>query len=198
MDIRGLRTLNLLGTISFCLIGFLLASAQLYQIITIAYHFPDSDFSICMGLLALWYCIIIVFTICLYNYTVLGLDRGNYKVAKQWTLIGIFVGFAGGLIPLIIFIISYVSFDDAIRIAHSYPLYPQPAPIRFCISCKRQIPLDSKLCPYCGVKQSAIPPPSRSTTPPRQSIKPKPEKKQPNKSQPPPPPWWKDKNDRQK
>jgi hypothetical protein len=75
----------------------------------------DSEYSICYGLLLLWLCIILIFTALLFNYTVLGLDRGNYKAAKSWTLAGIIVGFAGGILPLIIFIISYVSFDDAVR-----------------------------------------------------------------------------------
>jgi hypothetical protein len=120
----------------------------------------DAEYNLCMGFIMLWIIIIIIFTMALYNFAVRGLDKGNYKVAKNWTLVGIIVGFAGGIIPLIIFIISYVSFDDAIRnqqfgqMQYRYPSYPMP--VRYCIKCKRQIPPDSRLCPYCGANQESM------------------------------------------
>jgi hypothetical protein len=178
MDIKGLRTLNLVGTILFCIIGIVLVSAQYYQLSQyrevqreigdLMGGTPDSDnsrdseYDFCIGLLILWLFIILIFTTLLFNYTVKGLDRGNYKAAKGWTLVGIIVGFAGGIIPLIIFIISYVMFDDAIRteqFGRTYYGYPHP-PYQFkdCNNCKKQIPSDSKLCPYCGVQQSPIQP----------------------------------------
>jgi hypothetical protein len=186
MDIKGLRSLNLVGTILFCIIGIALVSVQYIQlsqyreaqreiedtmgIIAGSDNSRDAEYNLCIGLLILWLITIVIFTIFLYNYTVLDLDRGNYKAAKQGTLEGIIVGFAGGIIPLIIFIISYVSFDDAVR-THKYgPAYygpPQPQfQIGFCVGCKKQIPFDSKLCPYCGAKQPPIQPHQKLPPPP--------------------------------
>jgi hypothetical protein len=157
MDVRGLRTLNLVGTILFCVIGLLIVSAYYYQLTRYSEarneiremmsqeggsdSTRESQYSVCMGLLLLWLCIIIIFTLLLLNYTVFGLDRGNYSSAKSWTLVGIIVGFAGGIIPFIIFIISYVSFDDAVRSKAilSHPNYqagpPGPDKTLFCRFC---------------------------------------------------------------
>ena len=116
MGVKTLKNLNLAGTILFGLIGSLLISSNFYTTYRYTIAFPEHyDSSLCMTLLLIWSLIIIIFSILLYNYAVLELDRGNYESAKRWTLIGIIVGFAGGIIPLILFIISYVSFDDAIR-----------------------------------------------------------------------------------
>ena len=187
MDIKGLRSLNLIGTILFCIIGIALISVQYFQLSyyrdvqseieemindpTISNNSRDSKYTLCIGLLILWLFIILIFTSLLYNYTVKGLDRGNFKAAKTWTLIGIIVGFAGGIIPLIIFIISYVSFDDAIRTQQysqmQYGYQPYSIPIRYCIKCKRQIPPESRLCPYCGAHQDTMEQPSKKTPPPR-------------------------------
>jgi hypothetical protein len=86
-------------------------------------------------------------------------------------LIGIIVGFAGGIIPLIIFIISYASFDGAIRTQQygqmQYGYQPYPIPTRYCIKCKRQIPPDSRLCPYCGALQDGKDQSSKKVPPPR-------------------------------
>jgi hypothetical protein len=158
MDVKGLRTLNLVGTILFCVIGLLIVSAYYIQLTRYSEarneieHMlspeggPDStresEYSFCKGLLLLWLCIIIIFTLLLLNYTVFGLDRGNYTKAKSWTLIGIIVGFAGGILPLIIFIISYVSFDDAVRskVMPPYP-YQQAEPSG---------PGEALFCRFCG------------------------------------------------
>ncbi len=181
MDIKGLRTLNLVGTILFCIIGITLVSVQYYQLYLYreaqreigdliggvggaleSDNSRDSKYAFCIGLLILWLFIIIIFTILFYIFIVKGLDRGNYKAAKEWTLVGIIVGFAGGIVPFIIFIISYVSFDGAIRNKQldqtQYSYSQQFGQARYCKSCRKQIPFDSNLCPYCGVQQSPLNP----------------------------------------
>jgi len=169
MDIKGLRTLNLVGTILYCLIGSFLAFVYYYETYSV-YTIFNRDITGCTISLIIWISILISFTIELFMKTVVGLDRGDYKTAKQWTLVGIIVGFMGGIIPLIIFIISYVSFDDAVRTQQFgppyYSYYQQPGQLRYCISCRKQIPVDSRLCPYCGRQQLPIhsyptPPPPR-------------------------------------
>jgi uncharacterized membrane protein len=130
MDIKGLRTLNLVGTVLFCILGIISAAmiyirTYLYMSAPIPWEGPfgssesngvsDSQFFSLMMLVILWLCVIIILTIILYIYTVKGLDRRRYKDAKFWTLIGCIFGLAGGIIPFIIFLISYVSFDDAVR-----------------------------------------------------------------------------------
>jgi len=160
MNIKGLRTLNLLGTILFCLIGNLLAFVYYYNSF-VTYRVFGEDVTICTILYLIWVCIILAFTVLFYKYTVLGLDNEEYQMAKRWTLVGVIVGFIGGIIPLIIFILSYASFDDAIRsqeMDQRYFYYPQQiGHFRYCNNCRRQIPFDSKLCPYCGVQQMPSP-----------------------------------------
>jgi hypothetical protein len=131
----------------------------------------DSEYNLCIGVLIVWLMIILIFTPLFYKYTVRDLDRGNYKVAKNWTLIGIIVGFAGGIIPLIIFIVSYASFDGALRTQQygqmQYGYQPYPTPNRYCSECKKQIPPDSRLCPYCGAHQDGKDQSSEEVPPPR-------------------------------
>jgi hypothetical protein len=169
MDVKGLRTLNYIGTTLFGLIGGLLAFINYYNYVS-SISFVEKDVSVCKILTIIWFCILISFTILLYKYAVYSLDRGEYRTAKTWTLIGVFVGFVGGIIPLIIFIISYVSFDDAIRTQQldqtQYSHSQQISEIRYCNSCRRQIPIDSNLCPYCGVQQSPIHPHRKPPPPP--------------------------------
>jgi hypothetical protein len=156
MDIKGLRTLNLIGTILYGLIGTLLVLAYYYQTYDIYSHF-NQDLTGCTIVLIIWLFILFTFSILLYQKTVVGLDRGEYKTVKQWTLVGVIIGFMGGIIPLIIFIVSYVSFDEAIRTQQynqaSLHSHPQQKQGRYCNFCKRQIPNDSRLCPYCGRTQ---------------------------------------------
>ena len=162
MNLKGLRTLNLIGVILFCIIGSLLALVNYYQYYEVATHFNE-DLTQCNMIFIIWIMIIILFTPLLYRYTVVALDRGEYKTAKSWTVVGIVIGFAGGIIPLVIFIVSFASFDDAVRSSqYGRPNYypsPPPSQIRYCNRCRRPIPFDSKLCPYCGVQQPPMPPP---------------------------------------
>jgi hypothetical protein len=163
MDIKGLRTLNRIGVFLFRLIGCIIPLPLLVGSI-------KTENYVWMGYAIIWICLILITAEVLYRFTVISIDRGNYQSAKFWTLIGIFVGVVGGIIPIIIFIISYVSFDDAIRTLYYSPnyqgYYQQLNPIKYCNSCGRQIPFDSKLCPYCGVHQSPINPHKRITPPP--------------------------------
>lgn len=181
MDIKGLRTLNHIGVFLFRLIGCIIP----LPILVGSYK---SENYVWMSYAIIWIILILITAELLFRFTVVGIDRGNYESAKFWTMIGIFVGVAGGIIPIIIFIISYVSFDDAIRAQQYGPAhygYPQqPSPIKYCNSCRRQIPFDGKLCPYCGVRQITMQPYNKSPHP-------KPEKTSSVEKQyriPPPPP----------
>ncbi len=183
MDIKGLRTLNHIGTFLFRLIGCVIPLPILVGSIF-------NENYVCISYVIIWIILILITAELLFRFTVVGLDRGNYESAKFWTMIGIFVGIAGGIIPIIIFIISYVSFDDAIRTQQYGPAYQgyyrQPSPLKYCNSCRRQIPFDSKLCPYCGVRQITMKPYNKPPPPP-----PKPEESIPVEKQhriPPPPP----------
>jgi hypothetical protein len=106
----------------------------------------------------IWLSVIFILGFLLFRYTVIGLDRGEYDKAKTWTLIGAIVGLLGGIIPFIVFIISYVSFDDAVQTYQMdktlYENTQKQTQIRFCSGCRRKIPFDSRLCPYCGVRTS--------------------------------------------
>jgi hypothetical protein len=157
MDIHGLRTLNLIGTVLFFIFGMLLSFA--YGFPFLIYMSSNGGFELLCGTMVLiWLCLIVILTTLFYKNTVLELDEENYDKAKHWTLIAVIFGWLGGIIPFIIFIISLVSFDDALRTQQSGPpvyyQYPPPQPfILLCNKCARPIPLDSKLCPYCGIKQ---------------------------------------------
>jgi hypothetical protein len=161
MDIKGLKTLNYIGTFLFRLLGslpplFILISAILYD--RDSFAFP----SIVM-ITVIWILAIIIIGEFLYRNTVWGLEDGNYDAAKTWIFIGIFAGIMGGIIPFIIFVISYVSFDEAVRRHENDPgkfnNLRKVNPITHCPGCTRQIPNDSKLCPYCGLVQSTVSPP---------------------------------------
>jgi hypothetical protein len=138
LDIKGLRTLTLAGTILFGLFNVLapLVIAVVY-IPLLMFGFEESSdiFSICIVILICWAIVMIFLTYMLYKNTVLGLDRGDFVTAKRWMLIGaicgfIFGGTSGlGIVTLIIFIIAYTSTDEAVRALY-YPqiMYYQPPP----------------------------------------------------------------------
>ena len=161
MDIKGLRTLNLIGTILFAIIGSIMVLVYtmwvniIFNRTILTSTASDSGYNTCVVLIFIWFSILFIFESLLYKYTVIALDLGNYKQAKRWTLVGIIVGFAGGIVPLIIFIISYVSFDEAIR--NQPKVHQYPSGNRYCNRCGKKIPFDSKLCPYCGLKQLPFP-----------------------------------------
>jgi hypothetical protein len=113
------------------------------------------------------------------------LDRGDYDSAKRWMIIGAIAGFistglsAIGLITFLIFLIAYVSADEAIRSSY-YPPPPRgyqypPPPVygphtqqlkshvsveeqrktvswSLCPNCGRKVASSWIVCPYCTVK----------------------------------------------
>lgn len=163
MDIKGLRTLNLIGTILFCLIGLFFMFAIFSSLFYYHYNAPTQfggslEFSTrFIGTWTIFLAIYFIITALLYRFTVLSLDRGEYKSAKRWTLVAIFLGLLGGVIPFIIFIISYATFNEALRNQQrnqAYYYYWEQKGHKYpCAHCQRTIPIDSRLCPYCGVKQ---------------------------------------------
>lgn len=106
--------MNLVGTIFFALFGSIGVASIFNSYYSIQRQFPKYDFSGTLNLAIILLCIVVIFTILLYRFTVIGLDRGNYKGAKFFTLIGILVGWIGWIIPSIVFIKSFLSFDEAI------------------------------------------------------------------------------------
>jgi hypothetical protein len=130
MEIKGLQRINLLGIILFVIIGCLIA---------LRFNFEDdsssqSTYYIQLFIRILWLSVVLIIASLLIKNTVLGLGQGKYETAKRWTQIGIIFGFAGGPIPAVIFIYSYISIDDVIkpkRIIYPTPQTPvQPPPIK--------------------------------------------------------------------
>ncbi|UCE73278.1 MAG: hypothetical protein JSV56_09615 [Methanomassiliicoccales archaeon] len=134
MDIRGLRNLNLAGTIIFGIFGIVIPVFYFSIFGSLILWSTNNEFMIlCFSIIIGWVALISFLTYMLYKNTVLGLDRGEYETAKRWMLIGAICGFifAGGVITLIIFILAYVSADEAIRSQYYpppgyYPYPPQP------------------------------------------------------------------------
>jgi len=122
MNIKNLRKMNLIGTILFGLIGSGIIIVILWSIYDFRTNIPKQfgnslEFSNnIIILLILLLSIYIIFSILFYRYTVIGLDRNEYKLAKRWTLIGAIMGLIiGYIIPFIIFVISYRSFNEVIN-----------------------------------------------------------------------------------
>jgi hypothetical protein len=115
---------------------------------------------ICMIVVLVWILISLFITYLLYVNTVLGIDHGDYKRAKRWTLIGtvfsiFLVPFTVGIITLIIFLISYVSFDDALRpkMYYPHPYYPFPPQYPYGYSPVHSGPaahIEIPKCRYCN------------------------------------------------
>jgi hypothetical protein len=61
--------------------------------------------------------------------------------------------FPYGMLALIVIILLIVAAILAIRRMKARTMPPPPAPTKFCIECRAQIPLDTLNCPKCGVKQ---------------------------------------------
>ena len=133
MDIKGLRTLNLIGTILFGIFSILLPIIYLPILFFISTIENNQFTFVCMSIIICWIIFIIYLVYQLYKNTVLGLDLGNFEAAKRWTLYGALMGLflGGGLLTLIVFLISYASFDEAIRPKYYYPppgYYPYQQP----------------------------------------------------------------------
>lgn len=157
MDIRGIRTLNLVGTIVFAIFGLAVPIIYSFLFGLIWWFAPgEGIFTVCVAILLAWIAVIAFLTYSLYNNTVVGLDRSNFQAAKRWTLIGAIMGFifAGGIITFVIFIISYVSFDDAVwPKPYYYPppgYYPYPPPYPYGPPYPPQQPTGINPCPNCG------------------------------------------------
>lgn len=173
------------GTILFALFGIGLPLFYFYYFSTLYIRYSFSPFyeymSICLTVLVVWMIIITILTYLLYQNTVLGLDRGDYEAAKRWMMIGAVVGFifAGGIVTLIIFLIAFVSADQAIWSRYYYPppgyyyptpvyygshpmpspQYPSPVtkprhPVSWspCPKCAKKVASNWLTCPYCSVK----------------------------------------------
>jgi hypothetical protein len=136
MDIRSLRTLCLVGTVLFGIFGIIIPVFYFIMFLPfIGFMFSESgsgDYIMFCSIILLCWIIVIVFLVyMLYQNTVLGLDRKDYVVAKRWMMIGAICGFVfgGGVITLVIFLIAYISIDDAIKAMYYYPppaYYPYP------------------------------------------------------------------------
>jgi len=128
MHINTIRTLNLIGTILFGIFGILMS--LYYTLIFSSFFFwgmtNGNLVANCMVIFLICAIIILFLTYLLYSKTVKSLDIMDYETAKRWMIVGIVLGFIfGGIIVFIIFLISFVMFDDAIRGTH-YPYYPPP------------------------------------------------------------------------
>jgi hypothetical protein len=129
MDIKGIRNLNLIGTILFGLIGCgipLLYMSYLNWILSLApFGEGENPFGWCTFIFFIWAIFVLGLAILIYNKTVKTIDNGDYATAKQWTVYAIIIGFlfGGGIITLIVFLISHMSWDDALRQLH-YGQYP--------------------------------------------------------------------------
>ena len=83
--------------------------------------------AICLTVLIVWIIIVGYFAYLLYKNTVVAMDNGNYELVKRWTLYGMIVGFlfGGGILTCALFLISYISIDDALRPKYwGYQPYP--------------------------------------------------------------------------
>jgi hypothetical protein len=86
-------------------------------------------FGTCLSFIIAWAILITYLGAKLYINTIQGIDQRRYDDVKKWTIIGMVVGFlfAGGIISFIIYLVSLISIDEAIRIeyyGYSYPPYP--------------------------------------------------------------------------
>ncbi len=158
MDIHNIRTLNLVGTIVFVIFGVIFPIIGLFVFGFAFLLAPVGGlFLICFTILLIYIILIGFFAHRLYHNAVLGLDRGDFETAKKWTLYGAVIGFifGGGWIALILFLISYISFDDALRPKPYYyppPYYPYPPQYPYGPPYSPQYPMPSYPCTTCGSK----------------------------------------------
>ena len=178
MNLKGVRNLNLIGTILFPLfsIGIVVIYIPFFSFIP---GFRVEEFSnFCFSFVVIWITIIIIVTYMLYQYTVVGLDKGKLQQARQWSLFGMFSGFllGGGPVIVIIFFTSYSFIDDVTRpryyrpppgfypppYGYSAPYSPQPQYQQSypqyppygssCSNCGKPIEENWKYCPNCYEK----------------------------------------------
>jgi len=125
MDLQTIRTLNKVGSILFGILGSFIPI--LYSgIFGFILFMEGGGFAmVCITIMIVWLFFIIFMAYMLYQKTVVALDRGEYDTVKTWMIGGAILGFifGGGIITLAIFLIAYVSFNDAL-----YPKYYYPPP----------------------------------------------------------------------
>ena len=161
MDIHGIRTLNLVGTIIFAAYSLIVPIIGVFIFGFLVFLAPFNELSlICFAILLLWIVLIGFFTFKLYDNTVSGLDRGEYETAKRWIVYGAVMGFifGGGWITLILFLISYISFDEAVWPRYYYPspyYYPYPPANPYGPS--YQQPAQNYPCTNCGQPSRYMP-----------------------------------------
>jgi hypothetical protein len=166
MDLKGIRTLNLIGTILFPLfsIGIVLIYLPFFLIIP-GLQIDEFLNIYFFSFAAVWIVIIIFLTYMLYRNTVEGLDRKQFHQAKRWSLVGTFSGFflGGGPIVVIIFYISFTVIHEEIHPRYHFPpfgyypppygyggSYPQPQqPLQY-QQPYSQYPSNGMSCPNCG------------------------------------------------
>ena len=79
MDLRGVRTLNLIGTFLLALIGIF--TPLFYGVATgfLFFMIPNAAFAgICLIVILAWMIVVIVIVYNVSNNTVLGINRGEY------------------------------------------------------------------------------------------------------------------------
>ena len=117
MHIKDIRRMNLVGTIFFALFGYIMVLGVIGIMIQNLRNYPRGyvyDYYPALRLAIVLFCFFTIFTLLLYRYTVTALDRGNYKVVKWFTLIGIIVGWIGIILPSIAFYKSYKALNNFI------------------------------------------------------------------------------------
>lgn len=133
MDLGTIRMLNLAGSIIFGIFGILTPLLYL-GVFGMAFVMGTETglFAVCLTVIIAWIIVVAYLTYMLHRNTVVELDKGNYEVVKRWTMYGMIIGFllGGGIITFALFLISYISIDDALRPKYPgyppYPYYPPP------------------------------------------------------------------------
>lgn len=172
MDVKGIRTLNLIGTILFALFSIAMPMIYIPFILFVSFNENNDFMLVFLTIMICWIIFIIYITCMLYRNTVLGMDLGHFEEAKKWVLYGIVLAIvpAFNLIVLIIFLVSYVSIEDAIRPKYYPPppgYYPPPPYYEtayhptgpqyqqssqvsgFCPKCRRPVEANWKYCINC-------------------------------------------------
>jgi len=134
MDLASIKTMNIVGTILFIIPAVILAIILAFGASLFFFFDPTGGGAVCLTIAVLIIVTILVLAFLIYRNTVTELELGNYDKAKRWTLYAaiaaIITGFSSviGWITFALFLISYVSFDDALRPKWPYPYMPQYHP----------------------------------------------------------------------
>jgi hypothetical protein len=133
MDLGTIRTLNLVGTLLFTILGVVVPLFYLGAFgMALMFGTEEGLFAICLTVLIVWIIFVLYFAYLLYKNTVIALDNRNYELVKRWTLYGVIAGFlfGGGILTAALFLISHISLDDALKPKYygypPYPYYPPP------------------------------------------------------------------------